>query len=52
MRRAGIRAGAFEARADIADHDAGAFLRQQQRNAAADAAGRAGYDCDFAGDHT
>ena len=51
MRRAGIRAGAFQARADVADDDAGAFLREQQRNTAADAAGRTGDDCDFAGDH-
>ena len=51
LRRAGIGAGAFEARADVADDDAGALARQQQRDAAADAARRAGDDCNFAGDH-
>ena len=50
LRRAGIGAGAVEARADIADDDAGAFLRHQERDAAPDAAPRAGDDGDFAGD--
>jgi hypothetical protein len=52
MRRAGIRAGAFKARADVADDDTGAFLRQQPGNAAPDAPARTGDDCDLAGDHT
>ena len=50
VRRPGIGAGAVEARADIADDDAGALLRHQQRNAAPDAASRAGDDGDFTGD--
>ncbi len=50
LRRAGIGAGAFEARADVADDDARALLRHQERDAAADAAPRAGDDGDLAGD--
>src|SRR5205814_2800061 len=38
-------------RADVADHDARPFLSQQQRDAATDAARRAGDDGDLAGDH-
>src|SRR5262249_58587157 len=51
LRGRGIRAGAFEARADVADHDGGALARHHQRNAAPDAAAGAGDDCDLAGDH-
>ncbi len=49
LRRAGVVARAFEARADVADDDARALLRHQQRNAAPDAARRAGDDGDLAG---
>jgi hypothetical protein len=45
---AGIDAGAIEARADVADDDAGAFLRQQERDATPDAATRPGDNRDFA----
>ena len=48
MRRAGIGAGAFEACADVADDNARAFLRHQERNAAPDAAPGAGDNGDFA----
>src|SRR6516162_9988984 len=51
LRGRGIRAGAFEARADIAHDDGGALARHRQRNAAADAAASAGDDGDFAGHH-
>src|SRR5262249_35100440 len=51
LRGRGVRAGAFEARADVADDDGGALARHQARNAAADAAAGAGDDCDFAGHH-
>jgi len=44
LRRTGVRAGAIEARADVVDHDARAFARQQQRDRAADAAAGAGDD--------
>ena len=47
LRRPRIGAGAFEARADIADHDARALGRHQQRDAASDPASRAGDDGDF-----
>src|SRR5579864_8302225 len=47
--RSGIGAGAFEAGADIADHDARTLLRHEQRNAAADAPTGARHDGDFAG---
>ena len=50
MRRAGVGAGAFQARADVADHDARTFVRHQERNAAPDAASGAGDDRDFAVD--
>ena len=50
LRRPGVGAGAVEARADVADHDARALLRHQQRNAAPDPAPRAGDDGDFSGD--
>jgi len=49
LRRAGIGAGAVETRADIADDNAGAFTRQQQRNPASDSPSRAGNDGDLAG---
>ena len=47
LRRSDIGAGAVEARADVADDDARAFLRHQERDAAPDAASRAGDDGDF-----
>jgi hypothetical protein len=50
MRRAGIGAGAFQTRADIADDDARAFLRHKKRNAAPDTASGAGDNRDFAVD--
>src|SRR5262249_27547951 len=50
LRRSGVGAGALEARTDVADDDARPFLRQQERNGAADAAAGAGDDCDLAGD--
>src|SRR5215468_2801808 len=51
LRGRGIRAGAFEARADVAYDHGGALARHHQRNAAPDAAAGAGDDCDFAGHH-
>jgi hypothetical protein len=43
----GIGAGAFEARADVADDDAPTLAGHRQRNAAADAPSGAGDNCDF-----
>jgi hypothetical protein len=48
--RTGIGPGAVEACADVAGHDARAFLRHQERNAAADAPPRSGDDGDLTGD--
>ena len=50
MRRAGIAAGAFETRADVANGHASAFLRHQERNATPDTASGAGDNRDFAVD--
>jgi len=40
LRRAGVGAGAVEAGADIADHDLGAFLSHQERDARGRCRGR------------
>src|SRR5262249_50302926 len=50
LRGAGVGAGAFETRADVADPDLRPLLRHEQRDAAADAAARTGNDCDLAAD--
>ena len=52
LRRACVVAGAVQAGADVADHDARAFLRHQLGDGAADAAPAAGDDGDFPRDNT
>jgi len=47
LRRASVGAGTVEVRADVVDDHARAFRRQQHRNAATDAAPRAGDDRNF-----
>src|SRR5579885_3723270 len=51
MRRSSVRAGTVEARTDVADDNACAFLRHEECNALADAPPGAGDDGNFAGDN-